>query len=341
MKFSIIIPIYNREKFIKNTVQSALEQTYSNIELICLDDASTDDSLNILKALQKKDSRIKIVEQAKNMGTHMARKVAVENASGDYVLFLDCDDALAINACDILNAELLKADSDIIAFAHEDNGLVRVPNSKLSAENLFENLVYDGHKTQAEIWAKCYKSNIVKKAFSQMQNFYSVMAEDVIEVIITAYHIKTYRAIPNVLYYYARNADGAINSKKTARSMEKYLVSEKNAIEALHDFFIDTADGEKIVYAVEKKLYEDTLDKIVHTLRLSDCKKVYESLARYFSKEVIESTEKKGKFTSPLGIVFICLYRFAKSLFYTMPQAFQVFCRSIKYKRLASKTIKV
>lgn len=331
IKFSIIIPVYNREKFIRRSLQSALQQSYKNIEVICIDDASTDTSLNIITEGVEKDARIKIVRHQENKGTHMARKSGVEHASGDYILFLDCDDELALNACEILDNEISSADSDIIAFAHSDNGLIRCPNPELNADNLFENLVYDGHKTQSELWARCYKACAVKKAFSEMQDFYSIMAQDVIEVIIIAYQIKTYRSIPAVLHYYSRNTLGATYSTKSACSMKKYLLSEKNDIAALKDFFKDKTDGERIVQSVEKRLYEDMLDKIVNTVKLSDCKEVSEMLPEYFSPEVVAQVTIKINFSSPIKLFQIACYRLMKQVFYKLPNRIQVFFRKIKF----------
>lgn len=331
IKFSIIIPVYNSGKFIQRSIQSALQQSYENIEVICVDDASPDNSLNIITEFAEKDARIKIVQHLENKGTHRARKSGVENANGDYILFLDSDDKLAGNACEVLNKELSRVESDIIAFAYCDNGLIRLPSSQLNIDNFFENLVYNGHKNSPAIWAKCYKTSVLKKSFSEMHDFYSIMAEDVIEAIIIAYWIKTYRSVPNVLYYYSRNIRGAADFTKSAFAMKKYLESEKNGIMALKLFFADKPDGKKIVYAVEKRLYEDMLDKIRYTVKLSDCKKVYELLPKYFSSEIVTQVPIKINFNSPIKLFKIVCYRWMKQVFYKLPNTVQVLMRKIKY----------
>lgn len=331
IKFSIIIPIYNREDYINLSVKSALSQTYKNIEIICVNDCSTDKSLELLTTLSKNDTRIKIVNHEKNLGTHMARKSGVQNATGDYILFLDCDDVLDKMACEVLRAELEKQDCDIIDFAHSDNGLIRRPAPDLNEKKLFEKLVYDGHKTSPNICMKCYKSELVKNAFSKMTDFYSIMAQDVIEVIIIVWHIKTYRIIDEVLYYYSRNDFGATYSKKNILQMQKYLLSEKNDIEALRLFFADKPEVEKITLAVEKKLYEDMLEKIKDTVKLSDCKKTAQLLPLYFSEEAITNASKKINFSSPLTILSILGYRFLKNIFYKMPNSVKIFLRKLKH----------
>ena len=90
-KISIIMPIYNSENFIKESLNSLINQTFKNFELICVNDGSTDNTLNILREYEKKDERIKIINQD-NMGAGIARNVGMKNAKGDYLMFLDSDD---------------------------------------------------------------------------------------------------------------------------------------------------------------------------------------------------------------------------------------------------------
>jgi len=89
---SIIMPAYNCEKYIAAAVQSVIEQTYDNWELIIVNDCSTDNTPNIIKDFQRKDSRIKIYENAQNLGVSATRNRCISEASGEWVAFLDSDD---------------------------------------------------------------------------------------------------------------------------------------------------------------------------------------------------------------------------------------------------------
>lgn len=89
-KISVIIPLYNEEKYIKECINSVINQTYKNIEIIVVDDKSTDNSLNELKSI--KDKRIKIIELKENKGVSNARNIGIKEAKGDYICFLDSDD---------------------------------------------------------------------------------------------------------------------------------------------------------------------------------------------------------------------------------------------------------
>lgn len=89
---SVIIPVYNAEKYIKETLQSALQQSYKPIEIICVDDCSKDGSAQLITDMQKKHSEIRYYCQEKNMGAAVARNTALQIAQGRYVAFLDSDD---------------------------------------------------------------------------------------------------------------------------------------------------------------------------------------------------------------------------------------------------------
>lgn len=90
---SIIIPVYNAEKFLHFSVDSIISQTYTNYELLLVNDGSTDLSLELCKEYAKKDRRIKVFDK-RNGGANSARKVGVEVSCGDYIMFLDSDDRL-------------------------------------------------------------------------------------------------------------------------------------------------------------------------------------------------------------------------------------------------------
>ena len=91
-KVSIIIPVYNAEKFIGKTIESVLNQTYKNWEILIFNDKSKDNSLKIIKKYSKKDKRIKVVDSKENVGVVAARNKLIEIATGEFIAFLDADD---------------------------------------------------------------------------------------------------------------------------------------------------------------------------------------------------------------------------------------------------------
>lgn len=114
MKFSVIIPVYNVEAYLRDCLDSVLKQTFADWEAICVNDGSTDGSANILNEYAAPESRIKVVTQP-NGGLSAARNAGIDAAEGEYVLFLDSDDWLEENALEVLSANL--EDEDMLCFS--------------------------------------------------------------------------------------------------------------------------------------------------------------------------------------------------------------------------------
>lgn len=149
LKFSIIVPVYNVEKYLAKCLDSLINQTYTNIEIICINDGSTDNSLEILNEYVRVDSRNIVINQ-ENQGVSVARNKALEAATGDYILFVDSDDWIELNACEILNAELENKPQDLIIFNHSIVTKKAVRPAKYLGGNKFA------------FWAACYKTDIIK-----------------------------------------------------------------------------------------------------------------------------------------------------------------------------------
>lgn len=109
---SIIIPVYNVEEYISDCIESVLKQTYNNIEVIIVDDGSTDNSKEIALSYSIKDNRVKVLSQ-KNMGASVARNRGIEESTGKFIMFFDSDDILEKNGIDILYNEIIKNNCDI------------------------------------------------------------------------------------------------------------------------------------------------------------------------------------------------------------------------------------
>lgn len=114
-EISVIIPVYNVEKYLGDCLESAVNQTFKNIEIICVNDGSTDNSLNILNSYAKTDERIRIITQ-KNKGVSNARNVGLDASKGKYIYFMDADDFLELNALDELHSLIKEKSCDLVIF---------------------------------------------------------------------------------------------------------------------------------------------------------------------------------------------------------------------------------
>ena len=154
-KISIIVPVFNVEKYLNRCVESLVNQTYKNIEIILVDDYSTDSSPLLCDELAKTDERIKVVHKEKNEGLGFARNTGIENSSGDYILFIDSDDYFDLKTCETTKAKLEKSDSDICCFCCAD-----VYKDKTTKNTAIENeLVFENGEIITSFLPRCIASN--------------------------------------------------------------------------------------------------------------------------------------------------------------------------------------
>lgn len=137
-KVSIIIPVYNAENYIAKCIESVLEQSYKNIEIIVVNDGSKDNSLTILKKFGSFSKKIVIIDK-KNSGVSETRNKGIEVASGDFILFLDADDYLDKNYVENLLKIIKTSNADLII-----TGFKEIRNGKIEYKSLYKNKLNDG-----------------------------------------------------------------------------------------------------------------------------------------------------------------------------------------------------
>lgn len=175
-KVSVIVPIYNAAEYLENNIYSIINQTYRNIEIILVDDGSTDDSLEICEKVKSKDSRIKLISK-ENGGVSTARNEGLKKATGKWVMFMDPDDYLEVTIIERLLSNL-SADTDIIStsctsFTSKEKKVVhffdgnRVFKTKNQKKMLFMQLLWPEYGQSTSFadtaigvpWGKLYRKN--------------------------------------------------------------------------------------------------------------------------------------------------------------------------------------
>lgn len=144
MQLSVIIPCYNCEKYIQETVNSVLKQKYTDFEIILIDDCSTDNTLSIIKEYQKKDARIRVFFNEKNIGVALTRNKGVEVANADYIAFLDSDDVWYEEKLEIQMQYMLTHENvDMTATSYElyDGEMINKINTYEIPENINYNMM--------------------------------------------------------------------------------------------------------------------------------------------------------------------------------------------------------
>ena len=117
-EISVIMPLYNAEKYLPEALNSILRQTYKNFEVLCIDDCSTDNTTNILKDFQRKDKRIRTLENEERLGAARSRKRGLREAQGTYVIFLDGDDVFDEEMLEKAYDAMKETDADIVMFEY-------------------------------------------------------------------------------------------------------------------------------------------------------------------------------------------------------------------------------
>lgn len=207
---SIIVPVYNAEKFIKDTIKTVIDQTYENWELLLVNDCSTDKSVEIIKDYQQKDKRIKLFSNSKNSGAAISRNIGINEAQGRYVAFLDADDLWEPNKLEKQVAFMQEKDCAFSFTGYEfadENGK---PNGKKVC--VPERLTYQQALRNTIIWTTTVMFDMQKLSKEDV-SMPNVKSEDtacwwkVLKKIDQAY------GMTEILSYYRRSA-GSLSSNK-------------------------------------------------------------------------------------------------------------------------------
>lgn len=134
-KVSVIVPVYNVEAYINRTLESICGQTYRNLEILLIDDGSSDESLACCMKWAEKDNRIRVYHQ-ENIGVSMTRNRGLEQATGDYIMFMDADDIIEKNMIEALHTVLIENDADVACCTLQENS---VSDEVKYGENICEN----------------------------------------------------------------------------------------------------------------------------------------------------------------------------------------------------------
>ena len=221
-KISIIIPVYNVEKYISQCLDSAINQSLKDIEIIIVDDCGSDNSMDIAKEYAKNDNRIKIIKNSQNMGLFLTRCEGIKSATGEYILNLDSDDFLDLRACEIAYNATKNGYYDVVKFSayNYENGNTTIFDKILendSFESLEEYADYIYRKKgypRWSIWGGVFNRDIYLKAFEILGVKCRItMAEDALMNFVLWNLSNKFRHISDILYYYRNNPDSSTKTK--------------------------------------------------------------------------------------------------------------------------------
>lgn len=225
---SIIVPVYNAEKYLCRCVDSVLSQSVKEIELILIDDGSKDGSATLCKQYAERDDRVVYIRQ-ENQGAGAARHRGVLEAKGEYIFFIDSDDYLELDALSLLMSEFTE-DMDCVVGQHERFGeienikQVRFPVGTIHVEDNKEQvLIWETIESYygQELWNKLYRAELVKKAFA-VRNITVPYGEDSLYLIELYVRMRGIKCISNLTYHYEFRADSLARRTQNLKILEDF-----------------------------------------------------------------------------------------------------------------------
>ncbi len=213
---SILIPLYNQERYFEKCIRSVCDQTYKNLEIIVVNDGSTDKSSEILSKWASKDNRIKVVNK-QNEGLPMARKDGYLNATGEYICFVDSDDQLVSNGVEVMVKHIMRHQVDmVICTAKRMLGILKwsritgpFPKDHVVRQPELFNQYYVNFFGKASfpnnMWARLIKKTAIDKAYQQTDIFMTelrFMGEDLYFNMKIFPHLQSMVMTDDIVYYY-------------------------------------------------------------------------------------------------------------------------------------------
>lgn len=249
---SIIVPVYNIEKYISKCIESVLSQTFKDWELILVDDGSTDNSGKICDEYALKDNRIKVIHK-ENEGVTATRDKGVKEAQGEFLFFIDGDDYITDNALELFTNKQKENDTDLVRgniYQVSENGEVLMNYISPNFSNVEEWIKYI-IKNGGYICNNLIRKNLYNKYVNIPNNI--TLCEDLLSSLQLGIGLELVSFIEEITYYYVQRISSAMHTsnKKPKKEYENYL------------FLIKELDKIHSLYKQEKKY---RISKIIETL---------------------------------------------------------------------------
>lgn len=234
---TVIVPVYQVHQYIRECVESLMYQTYKNLEIILVDDGSTDGSEKLCDEYAEMDGRIRTIHQ-KNRGLSGARNAGLDNVNGEYIAFIDSDDLVKNNYIEELYNLILKYNADIAICSYEksETGIFKNCNEKdkeicMSSEELLKRWHGKYKKYETVVWNKLYHRNIFNRQSSTIRFPEGRKHEDVLISHLLIQNAKKIALTTGIFYLY-RIREGSITAKVMQKeNAEQNLGAQRERME--------------------------------------------------------------------------------------------------------------
>lgn len=324
---SVIVPVYNVEKYLPKCLDSLINQTYQNIEIICVNDGSTDSSLKVLDEYQKNDSRIAIIDK-ENEGVSKARNDALKIAKGDYIMFVDSDDWIDNNTCKIVIQAINKYKCDIVMWPYvreiDDKSVkknimkkIHIYQTKSAVVNLRRRFIGpsndeiahpDNIDSLCTVWGKLYKRELI---FNNDIKFVDINRigsyEDGVFNFQVFKDVNSAVFIERYLYHYRRN------NKSLTNTYNHNLRKQKNSLyNILFSFVVNENLGIEYKRALYNRISLDVLGLGINAMNM----KANPRTKIQMIKEILNDSKRKKSLyyldTSKMPFYWKIFYEAAK-----------------------------
>lgn len=236
VKISVIIPVFNVENYLAKCLDSVINQTLKEIEIICVDDGSTDNSFNILNEYKNSDDRIQVYQQ-ENGGHSAATNTALKYIKGDYIFFLDSDDWIELDALEKLYNNATENNSDLVLY----DSIEHLPQNQFRERRFYilndlKNQIFD-YKAEKRLilnsyyvqWAKLYKTSFFKQYNLKLPDF--LLYEDIGLNVASTVFAKRITYLDEILYHYNKLNESSLQNTKIEMDRPKIIFDVINYVE--------------------------------------------------------------------------------------------------------------
>jgi len=243
---SVIIPIYNVEQYLEKCLDSIINQTYKNLEIICVNDCSPDNSSKILDEYSSRDKRIKIVNREKNGGLSAARNTGLDNATGEYIYFLDSDDWIDENYIECMLNAALSSKTEVVLntniISEYENFSKKYTVRNFNPDGEFINKINAINKAPAMAWCRLFERNFLLK--NNLKFLEGFIHEDI------DFHHRTLNLLDKIYifegaqYHYLQRKNGIMQKRKSK------VISCLQILEPILNYYNDLSKVKKYIHQI-------------------------------------------------------------------------------------------
>lgn len=339
-QISIIVPVYNVEKYLHKCMDSLVNQTFENIEFIAVNDGSTDSSLGILREYAKRDSRIVVIDKV-NEGVSFARNTALKYVIGEYVMFVDSDDWIDLDTCEKVLELVKQYKCDVMMWSYiREFGTVSVPKAIFQ-----QNIIYDEEGVKKNlhrrfvgaignelakpenldalctIWGKLYKTSIIKRNNIKFDDIRKIGTyEDGIFNLRLFQYVRKAVFINKYFYHYRKDNETSLTSQYKSLFTERWIVLFDLIEKYIDDHKLDSIYRQALYNRIgvsilglglnelssDKNTYEkiQSIDSIINIMKF---KKAYKLLSLQYFPLPWKFFFGCAKYNFPIGVYLLLL----------------------------------